>query len=72
MTAALSAILLGVFSPRLAQLDGQTTSAILLVIPALLFGYLARPGEHAIATRLLVGVRLLGLIAAVAAVAGAA
>jgi hypothetical protein len=38
----------------------------------LLFGYLARPGEHAIATRLLAGVRFFGLIAASAAVSGGA
>jgi hypothetical protein len=67
----LSAILLHVFSSRLAQLNGETTGAILLVVPALLFGYLARPGEHAIATRLLAGVRVLGLVSALAALGGA-
>jgi hypothetical protein len=72
MTAVLSASLLGFFATRLQQLDEPTTAAVLLVIPALLFGYLARPGEHAIATRLLAGVRVLGLIAALAAISGAA
>jgi hypothetical protein len=65
-------LLLAELSKRLALLDSQTSAAVLLVLPALLVAYLVRPGEHAIATRSLAGVRLLGLICAAAAVAGAA
>jgi hypothetical protein len=65
-------ILLAELSKRLALLDSQTSAAVLLVLPALLVAFLVRPGEHAIATRSLAGVRLLGLICAAAAFAGAA
>jgi hypothetical protein len=45
----------------LATLDRQTTSAVLLIFPAILAAYLLRHGEHEFARRLLVGVRLAGL-----------
>jgi len=45
----------------LATLDRQTTSAVLLIFPAILAAYLLRQGEHEFARRLLVGVRLAGL-----------
>lgn len=61
--------LLWVASEHLASLDRQTFSAVLLVFPAILAAYLLRPGEHAFARRLLVGVRLCGLGVAICSVA---
>jgi hypothetical protein len=61
--------LMWVASERLASLDRQTFSAVLLVFPAILAAYLLRPGEHAFARRLLTGVRLCGLGVAVCSVA---
>ncbi|MGO9487815.1 MAG: hypothetical protein ACLQBB_02160, partial [Solirubrobacteraceae bacterium] len=60
--STLTAVLLLFARPRLAQLDGQTAAALLLALPVLTLGYLTRPGEHALATRLLTGVRLGALI----------
>ena len=62
-------MLLWVAGEHLASLDRQTYSAVLLVFPAILAAYLLRPGEHAFARRLLVGVRLCGLGVAVCSVA---
>jgi hypothetical protein len=47
---------------RLSDLDGQVAAAVLLAVPVLIVGYLARPGEHRFATRLLSGVRLAALL----------
>lgn len=50
---------------------GDTTAALLVAIPALLAAYLSRPGEHELATRLLIGIRwltaLIGLLVFIAA-----
>jgi hypothetical protein len=64
--------LLWVAAEHLPTLDHQTFSAVLLVFPAILAAYLLRPGEHAFARRLLVGVRLCGLGVAICSVAVAA
>jgi hypothetical protein len=56
--SALTAVLLWTAE---ARLSGQTSAALLLAVPAALAAYLARPGEHAFAARLLVGVRLAAL-----------
>lgn len=55
-SAVTSALLWGALA-RLGELEGQTSAGLLLLIPALLAAFLARPGEHAFATRLLQGVR---------------
>jgi hypothetical protein len=52
---------------RLAELDGEAAAAILLALPVLVASYLIRPGEHAFATRLLLGVRLLALLVGICA-----
>ncbi len=66
----LTVIALWAVTGRLAELDAQTTSAVILVLPAVLSAYLIRQGEHAIAGRLLAGVRGCGLgIAGMALVA---
>lgn len=70
-TALVAAGVLLTLAPGLKDLDGETSAAVLLAVPALLLGYLNRPGEHALATRLLVGIRTLGLSAALAALAAA-
>jgi hypothetical protein len=57
----LSAVLLHAVRAGLPELDGQTSSAVLLLVPAVLAAHLARPGEHAFLARLLGGVRLLAL-----------
>lgn len=69
--AFITTALLFVMAERLARLDAESSSAIMLVLPALLAAFLARSGEHAIASRLLVGVRLLGLFVAALAIVAA-
>jgi hypothetical protein len=66
-TSALATTLLLVARPRLAEMNGEAGSAILLALPLLASGYLGRPGEHAFATRLLVGVRVTALLVGVSA-----
>jgi hypothetical protein len=68
IASILLSVLMWVASERLASLDRQTFSAVLLVFPAILAAYLLRPGEHAFARRLLAGVRLCGLGVAVCSV----
>src|SRR5262249_38259162 len=46
---------------QLAHLDGQTSAALILLLPAFVSAYLARLGEHPFATRMLIGVRLCAL-----------
>ena len=53
---------------RLGDLDGETSAALLLLFPATAAAFLARPGEHAFATRLLKGVRWSAALVAVCAV----
>lgn len=69
LVTAMSAVLLHLARSRLAELDGQTSAALLLALPVFLTAYLARPGEHAFVSRLLGGARLLGFVGALCALA---
>ena len=71
LTSLIVVALLWVVEGRLADLDGQTSAAVLLLLPALLAAHLVRPGQHAFATRLLRGVRCLSLVVGVCAIVGA-
>ena len=62
VVSCLTAVLLCGARPRLARLDGQTAAALLLALPILTLGYLTRPGEHSLATRLLSGIRVIALL----------
>lgn len=67
---ATTIVLLVLAVPHIGELDGQTSAALLLLFSALLAAFLARPGEHAFATRLLRGVRCVtGVIVVCALVA---
>jgi hypothetical protein len=72
VTSLVTAALLWVIQGRLAELDVQTGSGLLLVLPVVVVAYLARQGEHAFATRLLVGVRTCALVVGLCALAVAA
>lgn len=61
VVSVLTALLLLVAITRLPELDGQTSAALLLALPILTLGYLTRPGEHSIATRLLSAIRPMSL-----------
>ncbi len=70
-------ILLGFGMARLGSLlnpekpdHSQTAAALLLVIPTFLAAYIARPGEHRLASRVLVGVRALVIGSGLCAVVG--
>ena len=58
----------------LARISGEVeaTAAILLLVPGVLAAYILRPGEHALVTSLLSGVRAIVLAVASSAVAAAA
>jgi hypothetical protein len=71
VVAWLVALVLAAIASRLGQLDAQTSVAVVLVLPAVLAAYLAREGEHAIASRLRAGVRFFGLVIAAIAFAAA-
>jgi hypothetical protein len=60
----LTAVALWTLGAHLGDLDAQTTSAVILLLPAVGAAYLVRQGEHAIAGRLLAGVRISGLLVA--------
>jgi len=62
LLSIVNVILLFWAKSRLSDLDGQVAAAVLLAVPVLIVGYLARPGEHRFATRLLSGVRLAALL----------
>lgn len=64
ITSALSCALLFVGRTRLDNLaaEVEAASTMLLLVPGLLAAYLARPGEHALASALLVGVRAMVLV----------
>lgn len=64
ITALGTAAVLLAAADRAAELDEQTSAALLVLVPTVLLAYLTRPGEHIYATRLLLGVRLLGGLAA--------
>ena len=70
--SVLTAVGLAFIRPRLAQADDQTMSAVVLALPIVGASFLARPGEHAFATRLLRGFRLQALIVGVCALGIAA
>jgi hypothetical protein len=66
LTALLVVALLAVGLTRLDDLIGdqhanqsQTAAALLLITPTLLAAYIARPGEHRLASKILIGVRCL-------------
>jgi hypothetical protein len=60
--SCLIALLLVGATVRLRELDRQTGAALLLTLPVLALGYLARSGEHSFTTRLLVGIRVAALV----------
>jgi hypothetical protein len=72
VVSLLSAAMLLVASLRLTQFDRQASGSLLLALPGALAAYLARPGEHAFATRLLAGVRFCALAVGVCALIVAA
>jgi hypothetical protein len=72
LVSGLTCLLLWGARTRLLDLDGQTGAEILLALPILAAGYLTRPGEHAFATRLLLGIRFLALLVGVCALLVAA
>jgi hypothetical protein len=59
--AWLTCLVLAAVTERVAQLDAQTMSAVILVVPAVLATYLVRQGEHIVTGRLLGGIRAIGL-----------
>lgn len=64
-----TAITLALFASRLKELDGQTSAAVLLLLPVVLAAYLSRPGEHRFTTHALRAIRILAMISASCAVA---
>lgn len=72
--AVLTAALLTLGALRIHELlseDPASPVALLALVPALLAAYLGRPGEHELASSLLVGVRCLILLIGVLAIAAA-
>jgi hypothetical protein len=74
VSACFSAALLflaALVANRLAETRADSSAALLLVLPGVISTYLARPGEHHLVSRLLLGVRTLtvasGMIVYVAA-----
>jgi len=75
LTALLVCVLLAIGLSRLDDLlgtansgQGQTGAALLLITPTLLAAYIVRPGEHRLATKILGGVRMLVVGAALCAI----
>lgn len=62
LVSMLTTVVIWLVRSRLVELDGQISATLLLTLPASLAAYLARPGEHAFAARLLLGVRILALV----------
>jgi hypothetical protein len=62
LVSVLTAGLLLAALTRLEQLDGQTAATLVLALPIVVLGYLNRPGEHTLATRLLIGVRAASVV----------
>jgi hypothetical protein len=73
VAAGITTLTLWAFQARAeeARADEGVAAAILLVVPALLALFVVRPGEHALATRVFSGVRLLVLGAALFSIAAA-
>jgi hypothetical protein len=69
--AAFTAVVFWLGQGRLSHVEGAAAAAILLAAPALLVAYLARPGEHAIASIMLSGFRLLLAMSALCLFIGA-
>jgi hypothetical protein len=70
---ALIALLLFAVRSHLSSIqDSGSAAALLLAVPTLFAAAIARPGEHALATRLLLGTRLLVMIAGLATFIAAA
>lgn len=65
-------ITIGAFRVDALKSDPASPVALLAVVPALLAAYLARPGEHELASALMVGVRALVVVVGLAAIAAAA
>jgi hypothetical protein len=68
ITSGLIALILAIVRLRVSYLESTNAAALLLVFPALVAAYLARPGEHILAARLLKGVRFLALVTAVCSI----
>ncbi|HEX8082942.1 MAG TPA: hypothetical protein VF529_01550 [Solirubrobacteraceae bacterium] len=71
MTALLTTGLLFAGRERLTEVSSEVeaSATVLLVVPGLLAAYLSRSGEHALASSMLVGVRLMLLVAGLCALA---
>ena len=68
-------LITGLLAGGMARLDqistpeqSQTAAALLLVVPALLAAYIVRPGEHRLATRILLGLRIFVIVEAACAI----
>lgn len=64
-------LLVGRFRLSAVQQEVEAMVAMLALIPGILVAYLVRPGEHALATALLAGVRVALVVSAAAAIAAA-
>jgi hypothetical protein len=71
LATTLSLLLLTLLSPRLPGGTASGTTAILLAAPGFLSLFAARPGEHGMLSRLLLGVRAVLLAQAAVAYLGA-
>jgi hypothetical protein len=73
LTSLLAALLLFGAGMRLDEFRSNTdvAAALLVLVPALLAVYIARPGEHALARSMLIGVRALVLVSAGTAILAA-
>lgn len=76
LTGLLITALLAGARPRLEEISrpaqSQTAGALLLVVPTILAAYIVRPGEHRLASRVLLGVRCFLILDAICALAGVA
>lgn len=72
ITTLIMAIVITVVAVRIGEIDVTTAAAVLLAFPAVVAAYLARPGEHAFATRLLAGARATALVCALCSLIAAA
>jgi hypothetical protein len=70
--SVLAAVGLLFVRPRIPRVDGQTISAVILAAPIVVASFLARPGEHAFAARMLRGFRFNALLVGVCALVVAA
>jgi hypothetical protein len=68
LASTLASAVMVIFATRLSHLDGQTSAAVLLLVPVIVGAYLGRAGEHPFATRMLLGVRVLALVVSIPAV----